>query len=157
MSEVLFVYGTLKSEFQYDPENKAARYLNENSLYLKKATFQGSLYLIDNIYPGAVPSSYINYKVHGEVFELFNADKVLATLDEYEECSDNFPEPKLFKRIKTRIDCLRNRRFCGYDAWIYIYNRPVGGLREIKPGIFRKPKINKKSKKNNLLRGEINE
>ncbi|MHB1696598.1 MAG: gamma-glutamylcyclotransferase family protein [bacterium] len=126
--EYLFVYGTLKRDIGNDMYHLLAKHAK----YIDDATWSGKLYLVET-YPGAVRSDNPLDAVHGEVFLLNNPDNVLPGLDEYEECSDNFPEPKLYKRIKDKVHLATGDII---NAWIYIYNLPVDNLKEIKSGNF---------------------
>lgn len=125
--EYLFVYGTLKR----DVGNDMYHLLAKNAKFIGGGTWNGKLYLVEN-YPGAIPSDNPSDTVHGEIYLLNNTD-ILSSLDEYEECSDKFPEPKLYKRIKDNIRVTNGDTV---NAWIYIYNLPVGNLKEIKSGNF---------------------
>jgi gamma-glutamylcyclotransferase (GGCT)/AIG2-like uncharacterized protein YtfP len=127
-TQYLFVYGTLKKEFN----NKTSRYLVKNSEYIGKATYQGKLYMVD-YYPGAIRSSNPGDIVYGELFKLKNPDIVLSALDEYEECSDKFLDPKLFLRIKDNVKTAKGEYI---TSWIYLYNLPVKELRQIETGNF---------------------
>ena len=52
-----------------------------------------------------------------------------------EECSDKFPEPTLFKRIKGDVKTLSGKGKI-VKTWIYIYNLPIDNLEQIKSGDF---------------------
>lgn len=84
-------------------------------------------------YPGAIRSSNPGDIVYGELFKLKNPDIVLSALDEYEECSDKFLDPKLFLRIKDNVKTAKGEYI---TSWIYLYNLPVKELRQIETGNF---------------------
>lgn len=126
-SEFLFVYGTLKKGFN----NKARKKLNENSLFIGDAEFNGKLFLIKG-YPGAVKSDNSSDIVHGELYKIKNRATLFKILDEFEECSDTFKKPTLFKRKICKVKIEKKYEY----AWIYLYNLATRGLPKIKTGIF---------------------
>lgn len=95
MTDVIFVYGTLRSEF----DNPYARRLREEADFIGKATMPGSIFRV---------GKYLGYKrepegiVHGELWRLRDPETTLAALDVYEG-SD-------YSRIVVN------------GAWIYAYN-----------------------------------
>jgi gamma-glutamylcyclotransferase (GGCT)/AIG2-like uncharacterized protein YtfP len=95
VSDALFVYGSLRSEF----DNRYARYLRENADLVGKTTMPGSIFRV---------GKYLGYKrepvgiVHGELWRLHDPETTLAALDDYEG-SD-------YSRIVVN------------GAWIYGYN-----------------------------------
>lgn len=119
MTERLFVYGTLRK----DSPQPMAKLLVENSRFLGTASTQGALYDLGR-YPGMVPSNNPDHTTFGELFELTNPQKVLGPLDEYEECSENYPKPTLYERKLCQV---RQESGETVDAWSYIYNRNVDG------------------------------
>lgn len=125
----LFVYGTLKS----DMNNDMYHLLAKNAHFIGDAEWNGKLYKVED-YPGAIASNNPSDVVYGELYLLDNPDKILPALDEYEECSDKYKEPTLFKRIKDDVNIAGKNNTV--NAWIYIYNRPVDNLEQIKSGNF---------------------
>jgi gamma-glutamylcyclotransferase (GGCT)/AIG2-like uncharacterized protein YtfP len=101
MLELLFVYGTLRSEF----DNPYARLLREEALPIGPAMARGSLYRLEN-YPGFRPEPAS--AVRGELYRLMRAEETLQALDEYEG-----PE---FERIVIEIE---TREAGVQQAWIY--------------------------------------
>ena len=132
--EYLFVYGTLKK----DIGNDMYYLLAKHAKFISDATWKGKLYIVED-YPCAIPSDDPSDIVYGELYLLNNPDNILPNLDEYEECSDKFPKPTLFKRIKGDV---RLNNDDTVNAWIYIYNMPVDNLVQIKSGNFTKKGIN---------------
>ena len=130
--EYLFVYGTLKS----DMNNDMYHLLAKNARFIDAAVWNGKLYKVED-YPGAVPSDNPLDEVYGELYLLDNPEKILPALDEYEECSDKFPEPALFKRIKGDVKTVSGEII---KTWIYIYNLPVDNLKRIESGNFTSAK-----------------
>jgi len=132
--EYLFVYGTLK----HNIGNEMSHLLADNSKFIGEATWNGKLYIVKD-YPGAVKSDDPLDVVYGELYLLKN--NILPALDEYEECSDKFAEPTLYKRIKDKVKILINGKIV--NSWIYIYNMPVDNLRIIKSGNFSRYNLSK--------------
>ena len=77
MLNLLFVYGTLRSEF----ENEYARSLRSKADLVGRATVTGSIYRVD-YFPAFRPEPA--GEVHGEVYRLRDPETTLKTLDEYE-------------------------------------------------------------------------
>ncbi len=133
--EYLFVYGTLKKDIGNDMYHLLAKHAG----FVGDTTWNGKLYIVED-YPGAVPSDDPSDIVYGELYLLNDPDNILPSLDNYEECSDKFPEPKLFKRIPKLFKRIKDD--VGLDngdivsACIYIYNMPVDNLMQIKSGNF---------------------
>lgn len=77
MTDVLFVYGTLRSEF----DNPHARRLREQADFMGKSTMPGSVLQV---------GQYLGYRrepdgiVHGELWRLRDPATTLAALDDYE-------------------------------------------------------------------------
>lgn len=109
--EVIFVYGTLRSEFS----GEYALLLRANAEFLGKATVRGSIYRVAH-YPGfrEEPAGV----VHGEIYRLRDA-AILARLDEYE--GDEFE--------RVRIGDIG-------EWWIYRYKGDVREERRIESGDF---------------------
>jgi len=108
------------------------RLLARHSNLIGEATYQGRLYRIGH-YPGAVPSNDPMNMVRGEVYRLRHPSVVLARLDRYEECGPGFRQPAEFVRHSAEIRLRTGRTV---SAWIYIYNRPVRGLKRLPDGDF---------------------
>ncbi len=128
--EYLFVYGTLRRDLGKPTHNllvNGADFIGNGYLF-------GKLYEIDN-YPGLKISQYGakgRDKVFGEIYRLKDLD-IFDVLDDYEECSEKYPEPHEYKRVKTNIyfdngDIL--------SAWVYEYNYDTKNLAQIKSGDY---------------------
>lgn len=128
MTEYLFVYGTLRK----DSSQPMAKLLVENSRFLGTASTQGALYDLGR-YPGMVISDNPDHVTHGELFELTDPQNVLGPLDDYEECSDNFPKPTLYERKICSVLLEDGNRI---EAWTYIYNRKVEGHFFVREGDY---------------------
>ncbi|TAL54012.1 MAG: gamma-glutamylcyclotransferase [Methylovulum sp.] len=120
--EFIFVYGSLRKAAA------ANRYdLLANSCdYFSGGYMHGKLYAV-NHYPGAVESARHEDKVFGELYRIVD-DTVLTRLDDYEECSDDFPLPHEYLRKPLPIHL---RGGASVLAWVYIYNRGIANLRRI--------------------------
>jgi len=128
MESYLFVYGTLRQGFP----NPLQHVLSRRGSYMGRARFHGRLFEIDG-YPGAVPSLETGEWVVGEVYRLQSAEELLLLLDEYEECSANFPEPREYRRQQVPVEFADGQRL---TAWTYLYNRPVSRLTPILSGDY---------------------
>jgi gamma-glutamylcyclotransferase (GGCT)/AIG2-like uncharacterized protein YtfP len=111
--DALFVYGSLRSEF----DNAHARLLREEADFMGRATVRGSLFR-NGIFPG-----YRNEPdgiVQGELWKLREPESTLAALDEYEG------------DVYSRISATTNLG----EAWIYLYNGVVKQEERILSGDF---------------------
>lgn len=128
---LLFVYGTLRRDFAHPLH----RLLAENALWLGEARFQGRLYSLGD-YPGVVPSGDPADSVVGEVYEVLAPDLVFPSLDDYE---DHWPANETDSLYLRRVCAVRKTfDFQKIQAWVYLYNRPVDGLRCITSGDWLK-------------------
>ena len=125
----LFVYGTLMSP----SDHPMARLLAATAERIGEASCAGRLYLIDD-FPGLVASADPAERAFGELFRLHEpGDRLLAELDLYEGCGPDDPEPTLYVRVMRKVS---RPDGTSLDAWVYLYNRPVAGLRRIVSGRF---------------------
>jgi len=98
VSDALFVYGTLRSEF----DNPHARRLRKEADFIGNSTMPGSVFRV---------GKYLGYTrepegiVHGELWRLRDPETTLAALDAYEG-----PD---YTRIVVN------------GAWIYVWNGPI--------------------------------
>jgi gamma-glutamylcyclotransferase (GGCT)/AIG2-like uncharacterized protein YtfP len=124
----LFVYGTLRK----GSTSAVGKWLMQHAQWHGPGRVRGVLYAIDG-YPGFVPDPEGRW-VQGDVFRLGSGEPetVLATLDDYEQCSPRFPQPWEYRREMLDID--------GSDgcvpAWTYVYAWPVEGRSLIASGDF---------------------
>jgi gamma-glutamylcyclotransferase (GGCT)/AIG2-like uncharacterized protein YtfP len=123
MIEFIFVYGTLRRVSGTAMSAQLVRY----SEFISEATMQGLLYEIDG-YPGAIESTDPSDKVSGELYKILDIGKLLPFLDEYEECSAQFPLPHEYLRKAINISQQDGSQLI---AWVYIYNRDVTGLKQL--------------------------
>lgn len=112
MTDLLFVYGSLRSEF----DNPHVRMLKEQAESMGHATVRGSIFLVGQ-YPGyrREPEGI----VHGELWRLRQPAQTLAALDEY--------EGSVYSRDMIYVDM---------TAWIYIYQGEVLPHQRIASGDF---------------------
>jgi gamma-glutamylcyclotransferase (GGCT)/AIG2-like uncharacterized protein YtfP len=127
-SDHLFVYGTLMRGF----DHPMARLLAANADFLGAAQCRGRLYLVRH-YPGLVLSDDPADVVHGELFALREVDALLREFDMYEACGEGFAEPTEYLR---RMLAVTADDGAVSEAWTYVYNWPVDGLRRIASGRF---------------------
>lgn len=126
MSEaLLFVYGSLRPGV----DGEMAAWLASAARHVGRATARGRLYRVDT-YPGFVPDE--EGCVVGDLFRMIDPEKVLAALDDYEECVAPFPEPREYRREMVRVESDAGP----VTAWTYVYARDVGGLERIGSGDF---------------------
>lgn len=121
--DYLFVYGTL----QKASDNDMSRFLSANSELVGEGHILGRLYNV-SWYPGAVLSNIKTEKVYGSIFRLYNVEKVLEILDEYEDVGN-----KLFKRLIVDVNTIHSRKL---ECWVYLYNGEVDYLQQITSGRF---------------------
>ncbi len=115
MSDAVFVYGSLRSEF----DNRYAVELRSAADLVGRATVRGSIFRVGR-YPGyrAEPAGM----VCGEVWRLRDPERTLAVLDEY--------EGSRYRRVLTPTS------LPGVDAWIYAYAAEVEAGQRIESGDF---------------------
>jgi gamma-glutamylcyclotransferase (GGCT)/AIG2-like uncharacterized protein YtfP len=121
VTDYLFVYGTLRSEFS----NPYARRLHAESHLAGRASVAGSIYLIDH-YPAYRPDPH--GEVHGELYHLKTPAETLEALDHYEGTD--------FRRVRTRI---LTGGMAGQPAWIYEFESDPPASARIESGDFCSP------------------
>lgn len=127
-SEFIFVYGTLRKETATSMYRVLARYCE----YFSEGYIQGRLYEIDS-YPGVIESDNPNERVKGELYRLNDCKHVLSQLDEYEECSDAYPQPHEYVRKQVLVSLEGGGSVM---AWVYIYNKDVSSHQLIESGDY---------------------
>jgi gamma-glutamylcyclotransferase (GGCT)/AIG2-like uncharacterized protein YtfP len=126
INDLLFIYGTLLIA-----DNEFAVYLNNNSVLISKGKIQGKLYDV-GCYPALIIGDIGNYEVSGCICKLNDAEKVLAMLDPYEGIGPDEDAPNLYERLLQPVATADGDVLC----WVYIYNQPVDGLKEIISGDY---------------------
>jgi gamma-glutamylcyclotransferase (GGCT)/AIG2-like uncharacterized protein YtfP len=117
VEEYLFVYGTLRSEF----ENVQARKLREEARLMGRATVRGSIFRISH-YPGFRASP--DGEVHGELYCLTDPCRTLVELDGYEGAE--------YRRVLISVST-------GGTAWIFEYASEPPAANRIDSGDFCRP------------------
>jgi gamma-glutamylcyclotransferase (GGCT)/AIG2-like uncharacterized protein YtfP len=120
VSNYLFVYGTLRNNYDLKSKNRVARELK----YIGKAKVRGRLYDLGR-YPGAIKDK--SSEVIGDVFLFSDSEKVLKFLDKYEGSE--------YERRKEKVR-LRSGKLI--TAWMYWYK----GLVKEERRIFYKDYLN---------------
>jgi gamma-glutamylcyclotransferase (GGCT)/AIG2-like uncharacterized protein YtfP len=123
----LFVFGTLLSGY----DHPMSRMLSRRAELLGEARCMGQLYLVRH-YPGMVPSTDDADQVFGELYLLRDAE-LLRELDDYEGCSEKYPQPHEYVRARVAVTTTDGATV---QAWTYLYNRPVTHLPRIASGRF---------------------
>lgn len=116
MPDVLFVYGSLRSEF----DNPYAQFLRETAELLGRAAVRGSIFPIGR-YPGYRNEPHGT--VHGELWRLRDPEATLSALDEYES----------FDYQRAIVPVIEGSVS---EAWIYVYIGDVQDDRRILTGDF---------------------
>ncbi len=126
MSDLLFVYGSLRSEF----DNPHARKLRADAVLLGPATVRGSLFHV---------AGYSGYQkepdglVYGEIWQLGDPSKTLNTMDGTLVVLDNYEGTEY---VRVLVDLVEP---AGRSAWIYMYNGKPDSSRRILSGDVLKP------------------
>ncbi|MDN3688149.1 gamma-glutamylcyclotransferase family protein [Cyclobacterium jeungdonense] len=110
----LFVYGTLRKGF----DHPMSKILADSAKYIGKGTFQGLLF-DRGPYPAAVVSYDKHCRVHGDVYELQEAKKVLQIMDEYEAAGELLETGVTFERKQVEIRMEDGSRRM---AWVYLHS-----------------------------------
>ena len=132
MPEYLFVYGTLRNNYDLKLKNRVAKYLE----YVGEAKIGARLYDLGR-YPGAIKDK--TSEIIGDVFLLSDPEKVLKFLDDYEGSE--------YERKKEKVK-LRSGKII--IAWMYWYKSVV----KEEQRIFYKDYLNYLKKKSTLRKEE---
>lgn len=125
MSNYLFVYGTLRREF----ENKMAAFVRQNAEYVRDAVMDGEMYDVGT-YPAVVYQENADSIVKGNVFKLTgDREEIFRVLDLYEGVEEDLYiralRPVVFGEEQTEVLC-----------WVYLFNRSTYHLRLIAHGDY---------------------
>lgn len=126
--DYLFVYGTLRKA----ASPQALALLSKHCDFHADGWVQGRLYEVAG-YPGVVDSRCPTDRVVGELYHVSGKPSVLAALDYYEECTDQFPQPHEYIRCRRPVSMTDG---LVVQAWIYLYNRDVEQLMPISSGDY---------------------
>src|ERR1700742_1949350 len=113
MRDYLFVYGTLRKDYNLKLKNR----VKDDLEYIGKARIGASLYDLGR-YPGAVKNN-TGEEIIGDVFLLTDSDKVLRILDKYEGYQEDETDDSEFIRKRNRVKLNSGKNV---NAWIYWYN-----------------------------------
>jgi len=113
MPDYLFVYGTLRRDYDLKLKNR----VSENLRYVGQGKVGAAMYDLGR-YPGAVKSRK-GEEVIGDIFLLSDADRVLRILDKYEGIPEGRSDQGEFIRKKGRVKLRSGKEV---NAWIYWYN-----------------------------------
>lgn len=130
----LFVYGTLRPSAASSP---ARRRLESGAELEGRARMRGRLYEVPSRrFPAAVRAG--DGWVHGALYRLRRPARLLPALDRYE---GRRPEGDgLYRREVVPVESLEDGGGGAagtgrtVHAWTYLYNRDVGGLRQVEGG-----------------------
>lgn len=126
--EYLFVYGTLcKSAL-----NSKHHYLLPEARFVDTAYLNAKLFLIEH-YPAVIDSENASDIVRGELYKISEPATLFLRVDDYEACSDDYPEPREYKRVKRQVTTESGDKI---SAWIYLFNLPTEPFLQIHSGDF---------------------
>ncbi len=128
MTNLLFVYGTLRGGAAHPMHRVLARHARLEG----PARLRGRLYDLGS-YPAAVADPAAGGEVIGEVWRMLAPERLLPLLDRYEGCTPEDPEPHEYRREPCTVTVAGQG---GREAWVYVYNRPSGGLPLIPGGDY---------------------
>jgi gamma-glutamylcyclotransferase (GGCT)/AIG2-like uncharacterized protein YtfP len=113
MKDYLFVYGTLRKDYDLKLKNQVSRDIE----YIGRAKVGASLYDLGR-YPGAVKNN-TGQEVIGDVFLVNDPDKVFRVLDKYEGYREDKNSNSEFVRKRNRVKLSSGKNV---NAWVYWYN-----------------------------------
>ena len=126
MNPHLFVYGSLLSTVGHASGTR----LRAEATLLGAASMPGRLYRV-GWYPGLVESAAGDAHVHGEVYALTDPARSLAWLDDYESIVPGKEADNEYVRVERPVQMASGQ---GVIAWVYLYQRDVGGLEQVADG-----------------------
>lgn len=125
MPEYLFIYGTLEPSMAKPEIITAVGRLT----FIGEATTRGALFDLGD-FPGAILGG--EDVIHGRLYELPDDETTLAELDDFEDYDPLNPDESLYLRTEIAAELGGET----VDAWIYEYNRPVFGHKQIENGDY---------------------
>lgn len=126
LKKQIFVYGTLRKGCN----NEFAQLLRTHATWIGAGFVYGRLYDTGD-YPALCLSLHKNEIVWGDVYEFTNSE-LITKLDIYEGIGSKFEKPYEFIRTQSLVYTNDGIETC----LIYIYNRPVFGLKQIITGDY---------------------
>lgn len=126
MPTVVFFYGTLMAGF----DRRRRLGIDANLTFMGRGWIAAALFDL-GIYPAAVPAA--DARVWGEVYEMRDADRVLAALDEVEGYRPSDHDRSLNTRAEVPVTLADGRV---EPAWVYFYNAPLGRAERIPSGDY---------------------
>ena len=104
--------------------------IDQNLTYIGRGSIRGALFDL-GIYPAAVPAP--EGRVWGEVYEMAQAEAVLAALDDIEGYRAEDPDRSLYARSRAEVTLPDGTTA---SAWVYFYNAPLGQASRIPSGDY---------------------
>ena len=126
VGDLVFFYGTLMAGF--DRRRRAG--IDDRLTYVGRGSIAGALFDL-GIYPAAIPAR--EGRVWGEVYEMSDAETVLAALDDIEGYRPDRPDASLYIRQKTDV---RLPDGAVAPASVYFYNAPLARAPRIVSGDY---------------------
>lgn len=120
-ADYLFVYGTLKREFNHPVAQQISTWME----FIDEASVKGRLYDCGS-YPGLVLDVGDSI-VRGELFRVLDSERVFSVLDAYEGCSTDDPQPHEYRRVS--VDVFLSDEMI--NAWVYDYRADTSQLTRI--------------------------
>jgi gamma-glutamylcyclotransferase (GGCT)/AIG2-like uncharacterized protein YtfP len=126
VAPLVFFYGTLMAGF--DRRRRAG--IDPKLTSIGRGSIQAALFDL-GIYPAAVPAP--EGRVWGEVYEMTDAETVLAALDDIEGYTPEYPDRSLYLRGEAEVALPDGSAAL---AWVYFYNAPLGQAPRIPSGDY---------------------
>jgi gamma-glutamylcyclotransferase (GGCT)/AIG2-like uncharacterized protein YtfP len=126
-NHLLFVYGSLRKDFNHPAHQFISRYFN----LVCSATIKGRLYDLGE-YPAALPTN-TEHIIKGELYEIKRPDEfcyAIAQLDDYEGIIPEEGLQALYRREIVAVSTPNGEIY----AWVYWYNGSVEGQPVIECG-----------------------
>lgn len=135
MSNYLFVYGTLRNEYN----NEMAKFLRKHADYQEGGLLNGELYDVGS-YPAAIFKYTKEAFIHGQIFKMHNREKIFQVLDPYEGIDDELYIRRVCPvKIPIGTVIINEEEVTQYKellCWVYLYNRPVTFLKHVPSGDY---------------------
>jgi gamma-glutamylcyclotransferase (GGCT)/AIG2-like uncharacterized protein YtfP len=122
----VFFYGTLMAGF----DRRRRLGVDANLTFMGRGWIAAALFDL-GIYPAAVPAA--DGRVWGELYEMREAERVLAALDEVEGYRPSDHDRSLYTRADVPVTLAGGRV---ERAWAYFYNAPLGAAQRIVSGDY---------------------